>query len=423
MAQKRLIELPYEPRSAFEQFHDREQRWACIVAHRRAGKTVACINDLLKAALLCKKQDPRFAYIAPYYAQAKDVVWNYLKHFAAPVPGVSFHEQELRADLPNGGRVRLYGADNYDRLRGVYFDGIVLDEYADMDPRAWAEVIRPALSDRAGWAVFIGTPKGHNSFYDIAKEAKENAGWYALTLKASETGLVNAEELADAARQMTTDQYAQEYECSFDAAIQGAIYRDEIMQAEADARITAVPWRADVEVFTSWDLGFDDDTVVWFGHQVGREIHWIDVMEVRGLGLTEIVKRLKDKPYVYGKHYLPHDVEQTELGSGRTRRDTLQGLGMRDIVTAPREGVWERINATRVMFNRFWFDRAKCQNALEKLKQYRREWDADRKVFREKPAHDENSHAADAIGTFAQAFRDTTKVNREHLRPRFGTMA
>jgi len=146
----------YKPRKAFLPLHMRKERFGCIVAHRRAGKTVASVMDLIDFALRCEKPDPRFAYVAPYYAQAKDVAWTYVKRFAAMIPGATINESELRVDLPNGARIRLYGADNYDRLRRIYLDGVVLDEFADQPPQAWREVIRPALSDRQAWALFIG---------------------------------------------------------------------------------------------------------------------------------------------------------------------------------------------------------------------------------------------------------------------------
>jgi phage terminase large subunit len=155
----REIEVDYTPRVQFDAFHARTQRWAIIVAHRRAGKTVATINDLLRGAAAETKPNGRYAYIGPLLCQVKDVAWGYLKHYAEPALAAPPHESELRVDLHNGARIRLYGADNPDRLRGIYFDGVVLDEFADMSPAVWIDVVRPALADRRGWAVFIGTPK------------------------------------------------------------------------------------------------------------------------------------------------------------------------------------------------------------------------------------------------------------------------
>src|SRR5207245_10942869 len=166
----------------------RTERFACIVTHRRAGKTVACIHDLQRSATQAKKIRPRFAYLAPFLRQSKTVAWDYLRTAMAPARaiGASAHETELRVDYPNGGQVRLYGADNPDAMRGIYLDGIVLDEYADMDPRVWSEIIRPALADRQGWAVFIGTPRGRNSFFELWRRSHTDGGRFSRVRTASE---------------------------------------------------------------------------------------------------------------------------------------------------------------------------------------------------------------------------------------------
>ncbi len=208
------IEL-YKPRDVFLDFHDRQQRWAVIIAHRRAGKTVACINDILWRALTETKENARYAYIAPYYAQAKSIAFDYLMQFSEPAR-VKHNISELWVELFNGARIRLFGADNPDALRGLYLDGVVLDEYADMKPKIWGEVIRPLLADRQGWATFIGTPKGHNTFYDIYQYATINKNeWYSSVLRASQTQLILQAELDDALKSMSIDQYQQEFECAF----------------------------------------------------------------------------------------------------------------------------------------------------------------------------------------------------------------
>ena len=234
MLDAQTIDLGYTAREQFEPYNARRERWACLVCHRRAGKTVACVMDLIDAALRCAKPNPRFAYLSPFYAQSKDVAWTYLKQYGLRFPGTVPNENELRLDFPGGARVRLYGADNYDRMRGIYLDGVVFDEYADMDPRVLPEVIRPTLSDRKGWATFIGTPKGRNGFFDIWQHAQSDPAWFSMMLKASESGLVAEEELADARRMMTPEQYEQEFECSFDAAILGAYYASLVSEAEAE---------------------------------------------------------------------------------------------------------------------------------------------------------------------------------------------
>jgi phage terminase large subunit len=391
------VVIPYEERPQFTPYHDRSQRWSCIVAHRRAGKTVACINDLIQGTMTCERPNPRFAYIAPYYAQAKDIAWGYLKEYALPIPGATPNESELRVDFPNGGRVRLYGAENYDRMRGIALDGVVLDEPADMDPRVFPEVIRPALSDRQGWATWIGTPKGHNHFYDIAQTAQSDPKWFYLELKASQTGILPRSELDDARKTMTEDQFEQEYECSFEAAVQGAFYGAELKRAKEEGRIANVAWDRYVDVHTAWDLGVEDSTAIIFFQLVGREIHVIEVYEGSGVGLDHYAEVLRSKPYKYGKHYFPHDVQARELGApgARSRVETLKLLGITATVVA-NIGLMDGINAVRRVFDRFWFDAVNAKTLVEALSLYRRDFDEKNKTFRTKPLHDWTSHLADA---------------------------
>jgi len=167
--------LDYVPRQQFMELHERVQRWACLVVHRRGGKTVACINELITRATYTTKKDARYAYIAPFYRQAKDVAWQYLKSFGEGVI-TKIRESELRVELFNGAWITLYGADNPDALRGLYLDGVVLDEYGDCRPSLWGTVILPTLIDRKGWAIFIGTPKGKNHFYEVSRRSQNESG-------------------------------------------------------------------------------------------------------------------------------------------------------------------------------------------------------------------------------------------------------
>lgn len=406
----RTVVIPYVPRPLFAAFHSRKQRFSCEVVHRRGGKTVSRVNELIKGALTESLSRPRFAYVAPFLKQAKAVAWDYVKHYCQPlVPlGATFNEAELRADLPNGGQVRLYGADNPDAMRGVYLDGVVLDEYGMMDPAIWP-VIRPALSDRLGWADFIGTPNGHNDFYDTLKRAQANPDdWYWGVHKASETGLIAPEELAAAKRSMTQDQYDQEYECSFDAAIQGAYYGKEMSEAEADKRVCRVPYDKSTDVVTAWDLGIGDSTAIWFCQMVGQEYHLIDYLEHSGVGLDWYVREIRNKPYVYADHIFPHDVEAKELGSGKSRKEILEGMSIK-VTVAPRLRVEDGINAVRMVLNRMWFDAEKCARGVEALKQYRTEYDEKKKVFKSTPMHDWTSHPSDAMRYLVTGLKKTEK--------------
>lgn len=410
MAESQHIVIPYSPRVQFLPFHDRKQRFAVLVAHRRAGKTVSCVNELIKGALTCDKPKPRFAYIAPLFKQAKDVAWEYLKEYTAVIPGREVNESELRVDLPNGGRVRLYGADNPDSLRGIYLDGVILDEYADMRPSIWTEVIRPALSDRIGWATFIGTPKGHNDFWKKWQESENDSAWFRLILKASETGIVDRDELEAARKDMSDDEFAQEFECSFTAAVRGAYYAKDLEQADKDGRIARVPVEK-IETHTAWDLGIDDSTAIWFYQQAGREIRVIDYYEASGVGLEHYAHILKEKGYLYGKHYLPHDAEVKELGTGRSRVETLASMGIRaEIVKLQR--VEDGINAVRQLLPRCWFDAERCKQGVEALRLYRKEWNDKTQTFRMNPLHDWTSHAADAFRYLALSVKDAPKMQK-----------
>lgn len=397
MAGTQRVVIPYAPRKAFLPFHERKQRWAVMVAHRRAGKTVACVNDLIRAALTEGKQDARYAYIAPQFNQAKDVAWMYLKRFCGVIPGAEFNESELRVDLPNGARIRLYGADNPDRLRGIYLDGVVLDEYADMRPSVWGEIVRPLLTDRQGWATFIGTPKGRNAFWSVWDQAQDNDRWFRLMLRASETGILPADELSEARAQMTAEQYEQEFECSFEAAIQGAYYAKELKQAEDEGRICSVPVERTALVHVAWDLGIGDATALVFAQVVGREWRIVDYYEASGVGLDHYVQVLNSKGYTYGDHILPHDVGVRELGTGRSRLEVLDSLGVRNVRVLPASPVEDGINAVRMTLPKCWIDKTRCRDLLEALRQYRTEYDDKRKAFKPRPLHDWTSHAADAF--------------------------
>jgi hypothetical protein len=339
------------------------------------------------------------------FVQAKDVAWSYVKQFAGPIPGTSFNEAELRADLPNGARIRLYGADNYDRMRGIYLDGIILDEYADMPPAAWGEVLRPALADRQGWAVFIGTPKGRNSFWELWERAQKDPEWFSLMLKASETGLLPARELDAARAEMTPEQFAQEFECSFDAAILGAYYGREIADAEREGRIGDVPVAPELPVHTVWDLGIGDDTAIWFFQVSGNEIRVVDYYANHGQAIPHYVAELAARGYRYGTDWVPHDARVRSLETGRTRVETLIAAGRKPRLV-PDHKRDDGINALRLTLPRMWFDEAKTRDGVEALRQYRREYDEKTKAFKDHPRHDWTSHAADAARYLAMAWRE-----------------
>lgn len=369
------------------------------------------INHLLRAAVLCPKKAPRYAYLAPTYRQAKAVAWDYLKQFAGGIPGIKFHETELRCDLPNGGRISLLGAENPDSLRGIYLDGCFMDEVADMPEKVFPEVIRPALSDREGFCYFVGTPKGQNAFFEMYEQASNNDDWYTAVHKASETAILNATELRSAKEAMTSDQYAQEYECSWVANVPGAIFGKELEAAMEEGRISRVPHDPTVKVDTFWDLGVGDSTAIWFVQSVGRAVHFIDCYENRGEGLPHYVSVLSKKNYLYGDHFAPHDIEVRELGSGKSRREIAWDLGL-NFRVVPKLPLEDGLHAAQMLIPRSWFDAEKCKQGLVALRQYHRGYNERARSFRTTPVHDWSSHFADALRYTAVGIKETVKSGR-----------
>ena len=407
------IEIPYSPRILQAELHKQlsAHRWGVVVCHRRFGKTVMAINHLLRDAILCDKTNPRFAYIAPTYRQAKAVAWDYLKQFAIKIPMVRFHETELRCDLPNGARIQLLGAENPASLRGLYLDGVCLDEMADMPESLFPEVIRPALSDRKGYAVFIGTPRGHNNFYELYDAACGQKEWFTKVYKASQTGILDAEELKAAQAMMSEDQYAQEYECSWQANVPGAIYGKEMQTAFDEGRVTNVPYDPGHKVHTFWDLGIGDSTAIIFVQNIGRAIHVIDCLEARNEGLPFYARMLNEKGYLYGSHYGPHDIEVRELGSGKSRREVAYDLGI-NFRVVPKLPIEDGIHAAQLMLARCWFDRDACKPLCEALRQYHRAYNERTRSFRTSPVHDWSSHFCDSFRYCAVGLKETHEYTR-----------
>ena len=388
-------------------FHNRRQRWACLVAHRRAGKTVAAVNDIIRAGITYQGQRGLFGYVAPYRSQAKAVAWQYFQEFAAPITETK-NEQELTLTLMNGSQIRLFGADNADAMRGLGFDGLYLDEYGDFRPSVFGNVLRPSLSDKTGWCVFGGTPKGKNAFWEIYETAQRLPhDWFLLRLPASTSGLLPPGELAAARAQLAEDQYLQEYECSFEAAIQGAYFGKEMREAQDQGRICQVPHDPGLPVFTAWDLGYRDDTAVWF-YQLGRgEIRVIDFYAVSGEDIHDIAAVVTGKPYKYARHYLPHDARAKSLQTGKSIVEQLAAhLDIAKLAVVPDIGVQSGIQAVRLILPQVWFDAEHCREGIEALRQYQREFDEDKKAYRQSPRHDWTSHPSDAFRMLAVSYAE-----------------
>ena len=401
------IIIPYAPREHQLEVHNslEEHRFSVVVAHRRFGKTVAALNHIIKQAILNTRENPRYAYIAPTYGQAKRVAWDYLIKYTQPL-GATVNIAELRVDFW-GRRIQLYGSDNPDSLRGQYFDGCCLDEIGDQNPVIWTDIVRPALSDRLGWCLFIGTPKGHNHFKELRDRAEREQDWGLLEFKASETGVIAESELNAARSEMGEDKYLQEFECSFNAAVEGSYYGQLLNELEAKNHIQEFPRDDLCKTITAWDLGMGDSTAIWVAQLIGSEIRLIDYYENNGVGLDVYVNWLRENSWDKAEHILPHDVQVRELGTGRSRLEMLQEAGL-NIQVAKRMGVDDGIQAVRRILPRCWFNVPRVKIGLDCLRNYRREYDEKRKIFYDRPLHDWSSHASDAFRYLAIGLNEST---------------
>jgi phage terminase large subunit len=361
------------------------------------GKTVACVNELALRAIYTPKTNARYAYVAPFYKQAKDVAWVYLKE-ATKGLAVEVRESDLRVILPNGAWITLYGADNPDALRGIYLDGVVLDEYGDSRPSLWEQVILPTLTDRRGWAVFIGTPKGKNHFYHVHQRAIKDPNWFSMTVKASESGILNAEDLKEIRAMSAESDYLQEFECDFTAAVKGTYYADQIRDLELTGQIGPHEnlYNPEFEVYASMDLGRKDSTAIWWWQEYGDTIDVIDYNEIQGHIIQDFIEIFRESPYKLAKLWVPHDAKAKTVQTRRSSIEQLQDAGL-PAALVPSLSRQQGIDAARLMLPRCRIDSVKCFDGVEALRAYKREYNELTKAFSETPKHDWASDGADSF--------------------------
>jgi len=394
--------LDYTPREQFLPFHNRRQRWATLCTHRRAGKTVALVNDVVVGSLQCPLRKPQHAYVGPTFTQSKRIAWAYLKDYAEPYFSKPPSESELKVTLHGDRTIYCLGADNPDSLRGMYLDGGVGDEYALFRPSVFTTIIRPALSDRNGWWVFASTPRGKNLFWKQYKEAVASpAEHYSLLLRASESGLIPDTELASLRKDMDAEEYAQEYECSFDAALKGAIYASEVNDTFAGHRAFAKGlYDPNLPTHVAFDLGFTDASVAifWQEHRDGT-IRIVKVVVTQGVDIFTHIDHLQKLNVELGEVWLPPDAKAKNLQTGRSIVEQFIGADLRPQIV-PVHKVRDRIAATRRLFPRVHFDMEDegVEDLLEALKGYHRKWDENLLAFSDHPEHDWCSDYADAFG-------------------------
>lgn len=442
------VEIDYKPRNWARPFHDSFRRFAALVLHRRAGKTTCLMNHLQRAALDNDREMDRlkhlrpsltdnevreltfppggrhYAHVLPLRTQAKAVVWDKLKEYAAPVPDLKPNESELILRYPTGHKVQLFGADNPDALRGLGLSGISFDEFSQQPQNIFSEVISKALADHLGWAVFAGTIKGKDHLWKTYQAAKDSSDWFALWQDvdkslATEDGItiqLLEQAMADDRAQiasglMTQDEYDQEWFLSPEAAIKGAIYGKELAVARKDGRICRVPHDPVLPVNTYWDLGMN--MAIWFEQSTrSGEVRFIDYYESGGMSsLPECINVLKSKGYTYGRHFAPHDIVVKELASGRSRQETAASLGVRFEI-APKVSIEDGITASKLLLSRSWFDETKCHAGLEALRNYRRDFNTRLNEFKDEPLHNWASHGSDAF-RYAAVSQKAPQVNQE----------
>jgi hypothetical protein len=403
----KIITIPYHPRKWAEAFHGAITRWIVLVLHRRAGKTTAILNHLQRDAVRVPKS--QYAFIAPTYKQAKRIAWEILKDISRPISGCEANESELILKYPNGSRIFLAGSENVDALRGIPLWGGGQDESAQQPPNLFTEVISKCLADHLGYWIWAGTPKGKGNFYKTYQVAVQNPKEYTTIFKTIDDSLRDEEgETIDNLRialdddrrlvelgQMTQEEFEQEWYCSFEAAIKGAYYARQIADARKQGRIKCVPYDQNLKVHTVWDLGVGNNLAIGFYQRIGRETHMIDYWEgTEKDGIPQAIVAIKRKEYIYGKHFAPHDVRATEQGTGKTKLETAESLGITfDVI--PSLHVSDGINAGQLFWSRLWIDEERCSIWLEAIAQYKQKWDESKGIFLDKPDHDWTSHKGD----------------------------
>jgi phage terminase large subunit len=390
---------------------ERGGKRAAVVWHRRSGKDSICLN---RTAIAAHERPGVYWHMLPQAKQARKVVWDGIDRAGRRIIDQAFpkdlrhsiNNTEMKIELKSGSIWQVVGSDNYNSLIGSNPVGVVFSEYSVAKPSAW-DYIRPILAENEGWALFIYTPRGPNHGHHLYSIARDHPGWFSELLTVEDTGVLTPQDIEEERRSgMPEEMIEQEYFCSFSGVQLGSYYGKLIAAAEKEGRVTAVSYESASPVHTAWDLGYSDDTVIWFYQVVAGEVRLIDYYSSYGQDIAHYAKVVHGKPYRYGNHWVPHDaVPKTLAANGRSIIQQLWAEGIKARV-APNLDVQDGIQAVRQMLPRCWFDKERCKDGIEALRLYQREWDEDRKCFKEKPLHDYTSHTADAARYLALVWRE-----------------
>lgn len=388
---------------------DRGCKRAIWCVHRRAGKDLTLWNWIVKQAWA----KPQICYyIFPTYSQAKKVIWDGMtkdgKRFIDFIPECIIKQKnasELKIRLTNDSLIQLIGSDDIDKLVGTNPSICVFSEFALQRPDAWS-FLRPILAENDGIAIFQSTPRGKNHFYDLIEMAKGNPNWFWEILGVNDTQAISQEAIDKEVEDgMSPDMVAQEFHCSFDLGVEGSYYAKYLQEAKDEGRICSVPWDRTKRVHTAWDLGYNDSTcIIWFQIH-GQVINIIDFYEDNTKGLDFYAKVLRDKPYAYDKHYIPHDGNQHDKATGLTYCSKGRDLGIAFTVL-PLNTIEAGIETVRGMFHRISFDDRKTTQLLKCLENYRKAFDDKNRVYKERPVHDWSSHASDCLRYLCTAVKN-----------------
>ena len=400
--------------------------------HRRAGKDEVCLHG---TAIKAMERPANYWHCLPEYTQARKAIWDAVNAHtgkrrideAFPSEIIeSRNDQEMKIRFKNGSSWQVIGSDRYDSLVGAGVAGVTFSEGALANPPSWA-YIRPMVAENDGWAAFITTPRGENHAFSMYQRGLERKDWFSQKLDVYQTGVMSDLALHEALEEYIDiygddfgrAMFDQEYRCSFSAAIQGSFYGAEMRHALDQERITELPYDSAYPVFTGWDLGFNDQTAIWFAQQKGDVIRIIDYERGRNQNLSHFARVLKDKPYDYGGHFLPHDGANKSKQTGSSYQEMLEAAGLKNIQVMSRapdlEAVLHDINTARRMIGMATFDEKKCEHGIDSLRNYRREWDDRLKTYKQRPLHDWASDGADAFRTLAVAWDADLMVTTPNL--------
>jgi phage terminase large subunit len=391
---------PYQA-PIIDAIENRGYKRVLAILPRRAGKDLTAFNLCIRE---CIRKPCVIYYVFPTYSQAKKVIWDSITNTGERildyVPDAlvdSMNSQEMKIRFKNGSLLQLVGSDNYDSLMGTNPQGVVFSEYALQDPRAY-QYIRPILTANFGWAVFISTPRGKNHLWELFQIAITNPDWFTLKLTVEDTKHIPLSEIDKERAEgiMSEDLIQQEYYTSFTMGVEGAFYSKYIDKMKVEGRIGRVPWNSGYKVHTAWDLGVADATAIIMFQCIGQSVNIIDCYENNKEGLEHYIKYLESKPYQYGKHIAPHDIEVKEFGTGMTRLEKARQLGIKFIV-APKLSISDGIEAVRTTFSKIWIDDSYCIKLIKSLENYRQEYDVKNKIYKTNPLHNWTSHMSDAM--------------------------